>query len=89
MNDLQKQIDELKKEVEALKNKRIGQLDILPDAIKMRHLGEGSRFIRSGLEADMPTVGESATDSVTVYYATDTEKLYVYNGGAWVSTTLS
>lgn len=86
--DYEKEIQQLKDEIKALKDRRINQMDLIPNIVKSRHISEGPRFIRSGLEADLPTVGENATDSVAVYYATDTEKLYVYNG-AWVSTTLS
>jgi len=89
MEDLNKQIEELTKKVERLEQKRVFQQDVVPGAIKMRAMGEGSRFMRGGLEADLPTVGENATDSVAYYFATDTDKLYIFNGTAWVSATLS
>jgi hypothetical protein len=87
--DIQKQIDDLKKEIEQLKQKRVFQQDVVPDAIKMRHMGEGNRFVRSGLEADLPSVPETGTDSSAIYFATDTDTLYIYNGTAWVSEVLT
>lgn len=86
--DLQKQLEDLKKEVEQLKQRRIFQQDIVPDAIRMRAMGEGNRFVMSGLDADKPE-GSTSTDSVTAYFATDTNKWWVFNGTAWKSTTLS
>ena len=44
--------DRLKKledNVRFLMEKRIGQVDILPDAIKMRHVGEGIRLDRKSV----------------------------------------
>lgn len=77
----QKTIDDLKKGT--------GQQDIKPDTIKMRHVGEGVRYIRSGLDAALPTTPEVPKNGVAIYFATDTLKLYVSNGSAWKSTTLS
>jgi len=77
--DVQKQLDEMKKEIERLKNKRIYQQDIVPDIIKTRHMGEANRYIMFGLEADRPD-GFSAVVSTTMYFATDTLKLWVWDG---------
>ena len=59
---------------------------LLPNVVKSRHVGEGVRFIRAGLAANRPTTPEK--DGAT-YYATDENKLYVGDGGAWVSATLT
>lgn len=86
--DTQKQINDLKAEVERLKQKRVYQQDVVPGAIKMRAMGEANRYIMAGLEADRPD-GAEVTSSVTAYFATDTNKYYIWNTTAWVSTTLS
>lgn len=60
------------------------QSDILPGMIKRRHIED--KVTVFGLDADLPTDNSSG---ISVYFATDTNKLYCYNGSAWVSTTLS
>lgn len=91
IKDIERIIDKLKEEVSTLKQSRVSQTSIIPGAIKMRHMGEGNRFIRGGATAGKPTIGENATDSVAIYFDTTTNKLYIYNPRtkAWVSTTLS
>lgn len=59
----------------------ITQEFLLPDMIKSRHVGEGVRFIRAGLIANRPTTPEK---DGAVYYATDENKLYIGDGGAWL-----
>lgn len=86
--DLQKQIDDLKKQLNDLEQKRIGQQMIIPGAIKMRAMGEANRFVRAGTAANKPTTGETGTDSLAMYYDTTNNKLWVYNG-SWRSVTLS
>jgi hypothetical protein len=86
--DLKKRIDDLEKRVKSIDEKRIFQQDIIPGAIKQRHMGEANRYIMAGLEADRPT-GIDVTDSVTCFFATDTNKLYIFNGTAWKSATLT
>jgi len=72
-----REIDEvIKKEVRA----QVKQSDIRPDAIKQRHVGEGIRFIRAGLAANLPTSGEMAG---ALYFETDTPALKVWDGSAW------
>jgi len=61
--------------------RRIHQMDIASDAVKQRHVGEGVRFIRAGLVASRPTTPEK---DGAVYYATDEDKLYIGDGGAWL-----
>ncbi len=78
VNDL----SELKSKVEKLEKKRIFQQDIMPDVVKMRHVGEGVRYIRSGLDADLPKA-ETPMQGSAIYYATDTNKIYIWDGTAW------
>lgn len=82
------EIEKLKKEIADLKSKRIYQQDITPDVVKMRHMGEANRYVWAGLEADLPT-GVSVTSSVIAYYATDTHKLYIWDGSVYKSVTLT
>ncbi len=89
VNKLMKEVSDLKKEIEALKVRRIYQQQIVPDAVKMRHMSEGNRFVRSGLSTDRPTEGENGTDSSACYFATDTGVLSVWNGTSWLDVTLS
>jgi len=75
--------DRLKKledNVRFLMEKRIGQVDILPDAIKMRHVGEGIRFIRGG--KSKPTKGEGTMQGYALFYDTTAKKLYIWNSDA-------
>jgi len=88
MDAIYKLIENLQNEVNQLKQRRVYQQSVVPDAIKMRHMGEGNRYIWAGLEDDLPE-GASVTSSVTAYFATDTNKLYIWNGTAWKSVTLS
>ncbi len=85
---MDKQIEDIKDRLKQLENKRVSQQDIVPDSIKMRHIGEGVRFVRSGTSANKPTTGETATGSVAMYYDTTDNKLWIYNG-SWRSVTLS
>ena len=64
-------------------NRILHQSDIPNSLLKQRHLE--ARILFTGLDADLP----SGTTEKKFYFATDTNKLYVYNGTAWVSTTLS
>jgi hypothetical protein len=67
-------------------SKVIGQFNIFPDQIKSRHIGEGIRFIRSGLAASRPTSGEKAG---AVWFSTDSDTLNIWNGTAWVQEILT
>jgi len=66
--------------------KVLTQPDYLPDSIKSRHIGEGVRFIRAGLIADRPTTPER---DGACYFATDENKLYVGDTGAWLEETFT
>ena len=63
--------------------KRIGQWDIIPGAVKQRACEAWLTF--SGLEADIP----SGSSEVKMYYATDTNKLYLWDGSAWENITVA
>jgi len=86
--DIEERLKKLEKQVNFLSEKRITQVDVLPQVIKTRHMGEANRYIYFGLEADLPT-GFNFNNSTLAYFAYDTDKLYLYNGTAWVSTTLA
>jgi hypothetical protein len=58
--------------------------DITNGIIEQRHLN-GIYAVQMGLAADKP----SGTSHIKMYFATDENKLYIYNGTAWKSTTLS
>lgn len=89
IRSLEDKIKKLEKEIESLKDKRVHQSDLTPDVVKMRHVGEGVRFIRSGLAADRPTNGEEPLQGAAVYFATDSGVLSIWDGDAWVSETLT
>ncbi len=80
---LQKRLEELEKKVKLIDEKRIFQQDVVPDAIKMRAMGEANRFVRFGVASDKPTVGETSTDSTAMYYDSTAHKLWVYDNGTW------
>ena len=86
---LEERIKVLEQKIEELESRRIRQEMILPSVIKARHIGAGVRFIRSGLAADIPTTGEGAEQGSAIYFETDTNKLKVWNGTAWVEETLT
>ncbi len=82
-------LNNLQKRITKLESKRIMQMDILPGSVKQRHINEGVIFIRSGLDAKLPTKGETTVTGQPFYWATDTGKLYAWNGTAWKSATFS
>lgn len=63
--------------------RRIGQNDILPLAVKQRHIDGAILF--TGLQADLP----SGNDGRIFYFALDTLRLYIYTGTAWKYVVLS
>ena len=87
--EVKKQLKDLTQKVEDLTNKRTRQQDILPGAVKQRHIDEGVRFIRSGLEANLPTNGENTANGSAFYWCTDSFKLKIWTGTTWKSATLS
>lgn len=83
------QFDELVRKVEELvdsqKNqRRIYQTDVAPNEIKQRHID--GRIIFVGLDADLPDDGLT---QIKAYWATDTGKLYIWDGSDWLSATLT
>lgn len=66
-------------------DERVKQTDIPSRTIRQRHIFSGFHLINFGLDADLP----SGSTEVQSYFATDTNKLYIFNGTAWVSVLLS
>ena len=64
-------------------NRILHQSDIPTSLIKARHME--AEIILTGLDANLP----DGTTEVKSFFATDTNKFYMWNGSAWVSTTLS
>lgn len=63
--------------------KRVTQVDIVPGAVKQRHIE--ALIIFTGVLANLP----DGSTEVKAFFATDTNDLYIWNGASWVSTTLS
>lgn len=79
----------LVRDVAALKeqigdDKKISRSDVMLKEIKQQHID--GLIIFKGLEADLPTDG---TTQIQAYWATDTGKLYLWDGTDWLSTTLA
>lgn len=91
IESLLKEIKKLQERVNLLEQKRVYRQDIAPDAVLMRHVGEGVRFIRDGTTADLPTEGEEPSQGAAVYFDYETNIFYVWNRdtGAYKSVTLS
>ena len=88
MEDLKKLLEELKKEIEALKYRRMFQQDYMPQSVKMSTMGEPNAYIRSGLAVDKPD-GAEVTNGTSLYFETDTFKLKIYTGSAWKEIQLT
>jgi len=86
---IREKLKELTIKVAELTASRVKQQNIMPDSVKQRHVGESVRFIRSGLEADLPTEGEEPAQGSAFYFCTDSGKLKIWDGSSWLSTTLS
>ena len=83
----EKQIEKIVDErVKVILRGVLSQQDIFPDTIKQRHIAEGVRYVRAGVAASRPTSGEK---NGAIFFATDTDELYVWNGTVWVSETLT
>lgn len=91
MEELRQELEKLKKEIEILKQRRVSQSDVIPSTIKSRHIGEGVPYLLTGLATDLPAEGFLNADIATtsVYFAYDTDTLYIWNGSAWVSEVLT
>lgn len=90
LKQLQEKIEKLEREVRNLRQRRIYQDDVVPAAIKNRHLGEANSYVFCGLAADRPTEGTLIQPFTTsIYFATDTGVLSIWNGTAWLSETFA
>lgn len=70
------------------KDKDIVSMDIDDGTIKQHHLEANLIGIKVGLVVDLPTT--PGTDShYRGFFATDENKLYLWNNSAWKSVTLS
>ena len=65
------------------KNRPLHSSDFVQKVVKPEHID--GMVITRGLAADLP----SGSSHVLAYFETDTNKLKIWNGSAWVSTTLS
>ena len=85
----QEQIDLIRKMVIEVVNRqprqRLHQSDIPPQTIKASHLE--NMVIKRGLAADLPSDGGAV--GVLAYFGTDDDTLSIWNGSAWVDTTLT
>lgn len=84
ITQLERRLKDLEQEVDRLRQQRVSQTGIIPDQIKMRHIAEGVRYLRSGVAADRPTAGETPLQGSPVYFATDTGILSLWNGNEWI-----
>lgn len=80
---LSETVADLLKRIKVLEQRRIYQQDIPSDVVKQRHVGEGVRFIRSGLASARPDEGEGTLQGSAFFFATDTGILSVWNGSVW------
>ena len=89
--ETQQALDELFKRVALLEQKRIYQQDIANDVVKMKHVGEGVRYIQTGLAADRPTTPAEPSNSCMIWFSYDSNVLSVYNVNtdSWKSVTLT
>jgi hypothetical protein len=79
-------LSELESRIAQLETRRVYQQDIIPAAVKQRHI-DGLIIFR-GLVANRPVDGST---EIQVYFSTDEDKLYVWNdvSEAWKSVTLA
>lgn len=70
-------------ELEKIVSKRPTQSDFLPKSVKQRNID--GLIIFTGLEDDLP----DGSTQVKVFFATDTDTLYIWNGSSWVSEVFS
>ena len=77
--ELEKIIKDLTDRLDKLERRRIIQSDLLPDVVKMRHVGESVRYIRGGTEDKKPTIGEEPMQGIAIYYDIDNKILYCWN----------
>lgn len=80
---IEERLKDLEQDVQFLMEKRITQVDVLPRAIKQRHLEANIIFF--GLSTDRP----DGSTEVQCWFSTDNNTLSIWNGTAWVSEVLS
>jgi hypothetical protein len=85
---MEERIKKLEERMKNLEQKRVSQLDIAPGQVKNAAMGEANSWFLAGLAADLP-IGAVVTSSVTYYFATDTNTLYIWNGNAYKSVVLT
>ncbi len=71
--------------LEKQESRRIYQSDIIPFAVKSRHID--GIIIKKGVAADRPTDGDAV--GVWSWWSTDTFVLSIWTGSAWKTVTLS
>ena len=84
IKQLEKKIEKLKEDIKLLTERRITQTMFLPGCVKRRAIED--KVIVFGLAADRP---DDDTSGISVWFATDTDVLSLYNGDDWVSETLT
>ncbi len=77
-------VNEFENRIRYLETQRINQQQILPLAVQDRHLS--GFMLHSGLDANKPTSG---TTGILAWFSTDVNKLYIWNGTAYKSVTLT
>lgn len=77
------EIPEKKEEEKVEKRRPLHSSDFIRRVIKPQHID--GMVITRGSAANLP----SGSSHVLAYFETDTNKLKIWNGTAWVSTTLS
>lgn len=60
---------------------RVTQTDVVPGAIKPRHLEAGLAAVKFGLAADRPDEG----GTYPIWFALDTGILSIWDGDSWVA----
>jgi hypothetical protein len=89
---LMKKVKDMERRVEILETRRITQEMVTPQVIKNRAMGEPNSYVYSGLAADRPTTGvqlASTGKGCSIFWATDTGVLSIWNGTAWLSETFT
>lgn len=87
--DIQKQIKDLQSQIDVLRTKRIREIDVLAGAIKSKHISEGPKWVRGGVDTDKPTTGEDSDNGYATYLDTTAGKIWFYYGGAWHFASLT
>lgn len=67
------------------------QIQLPPDTVKMRHVGEGVRYVRDGDTAGKPAAGEIPLQGAAMYFDYQTNMLWIWNRSSktWKSVQLT